>query len=109
LIDEEQRLEAEEEYELYCGWWWNANTWAKNVLNGPGQAMLNEYFGKTKPLPKPGGTIKFKRYGNFKAEPVSHMHDALSYTMTMETYNESKAIPKEAWEAAGKNPHSKTD
>jgi len=79
LIDEEQRLEAEEEYEEYHGFWHGMSKelldrWAKEYMNEVGSGIFMEKFMQTKPLPdpKPGDTIKFRRYNN-------HMQDALAY------------------------------
>jgi hypothetical protein len=86
-IDEEQRKENE----IVCKDL-HVDIWGKSILELMGSnANLSGMFKKfsdIKPMPRPGGMIKFRRFSTFKAnQPGEHIHDALSYATHSETFS----------------------
>jgi hypothetical protein len=75
LIDEEQRLEAEEEWDEMFRWWVDPSSWGEMFKEQFNADSMLRKFGELKPikLPPEGTTIKFRRYNN------DHLMDALTY------------------------------
>lgn len=110
LIDEEARLEAEEEWREYNPWSFMTDSEFLAQIGIPGKTMLKDmYLNKfytNKPLPYlPDKPIKFRRYGNYgKGPEYNHMQDALMYgTGVSHVY-----FDEETKEVTGKNPDGTT-
>jgi hypothetical protein len=105
-IDEEQRIENEQDCKDL-----HVDVWGSSMIHLlEGQTTVNSMFKKfteMKSMPKspPGGTVTFRRKGTFKVdEPVSHIHDALSYTADTFSNNSKKPFCQSENEVKNENP-----